>query len=58
MPVMNTVPGEMKWITLVRTKLLQWFRISDFTADRIQNLNEIPAQLNNVNTIDFKFINQ
>ena len=35
LPIMNTVPGGAQWITLVRTKLLQWYRISDFTADRI-----------------------
>lgn len=34
MPIMNTIPGGKEWIALVRTKLLQWYRISDFTADR------------------------
>lgn len=35
LPVMNTIPGAKKWISLVRTTLLYWYRISDFTADRM-----------------------
>lgn len=35
MPLINTVPGGEMWIGLVRSTLLNWYRISDFTADRV-----------------------
>lgn len=35
MPVINWIPGGKAWIALVRTKLLNWYRYSDFTADRV-----------------------
>lgn len=35
MPLINTVPGGMVWIGLVRSTLLNWYRYSDFTADRV-----------------------
>ena len=34
MPLINTVPGGKMWIGLVRSTLLNWYRYSDFTADR------------------------
>lgn len=35
LPLMNSIPGGEVWINLARTKLLNWYRMSDFTADRI-----------------------
>lgn len=35
MPLINSVPGGEIWIGLVRSTLLNWYRISDFTADRV-----------------------
>lgn len=35
MPLINTVPGGEIWVSLVRSTLLNWYRVSDFTADRI-----------------------
>lgn len=35
MPLINTVPGGELWISLIRSTLLNWYRVSDFTADRI-----------------------
>ena len=35
LPVINTIPGGKEWISLIRTTMLQWYRISDFTADRM-----------------------
>ena len=35
MPVVSWIPGGKIWITLVRSKLLKWYRFSDFTADRV-----------------------
>ena len=35
MPLINIVPGGKIWIGLVRSTLLNWYRYSDFTADRI-----------------------
>lgn len=34
-PLINTIPGGEIWIGLVRSKLLNWYRYSDCTADRI-----------------------
>ena len=35
LPLINTIPGGDKWIGLIRTSLLNWYRVSDFTADRM-----------------------
>lgn len=35
MPLINSIPGGEIWIGLVRSTLLNWYRISDFTADRV-----------------------
>lgn len=35
MPIINWIPGGNIWIALVRSKLLNWYRFSDFTADRV-----------------------
>lgn len=35
MPLINTIPGGKIWIGLVRSTLLNWYRYSDFTADRM-----------------------
>ena len=35
MPLINTIPGGKIWIGLVRSTLLNWYRYSDFTADRV-----------------------
>ena len=35
MPLINSVPGGEIWISLVRSTLLNWYRVSDYTADRI-----------------------
>lgn len=35
LPVIKAVPGGSEWIKLIRTTLLKWYRISDFSADRI-----------------------
>ena len=44
MPTINMVPGGKIWISTVRSTLLDWYRLSDYTADRMgllacQNLN-------------------
>ncbi len=33
-PLMNMVPNAKIWLGLLRPMLLQWYRLSDFTADR------------------------
>lgn len=33
-PLMNMVPNAQIWLGLLRPMLLQWYRLSDFTADR------------------------
>lgn len=35
MPLIKTIPGGEVWIGLVRSTLLNWYRCSDFTADRV-----------------------
>ncbi|HIT16065.1 MAG TPA: M48 family metallopeptidase [Candidatus Avimuribaculum pullicola] len=35
MPVVSAIPGGEMWIGLVRSTLLNWYRMSDFTADRM-----------------------
>ncbi len=35
MPVVNSIPGSELWIGLVRSTLLNWYRMSDYTADRM-----------------------
>lgn len=35
MPLIKTVPGGEFWIGMVRSTLLNWYRISDYTADRV-----------------------
>lgn len=35
MPLINSVPGGEIWVGLVRSTLLNWYRVSDFTADRV-----------------------
>ena len=33
-PLMNMIPNAEVWLSLLRPMLLQWYRTSDFTADR------------------------
>jgi Zn-dependent protease with chaperone function len=33
-PLLNVVPNAQLWLGMLRPMLLQWYRISDFTADR------------------------
>lgn len=33
-PVINSIPGGEAWVALVRTTLVNWYRVSDYTADR------------------------
>ena len=33
-PIINSIPGGEMWIALVRTTLVNWYRVSDYTADR------------------------
>lgn len=33
-PMMNMIPNAQIWLGLLRPMLLQWYRLSDFTADR------------------------
>lgn len=35
MPLIKAIPGGEVWIGLVRSTLLNWYRYSDFTADRV-----------------------
>lgn len=35
LPIIDVIPNGKQWIKLVRTTLLHWYRISDFTADRM-----------------------
>lgn len=62
MPIMNMVPGGKEWISLVRTRLLQWYRISDFTADRVgllacQDINAAISTLMKMAGVPQKYYN-
>jgi len=35
LPIIETIPGGKQWMALVKSTLFQWYRVSDYTADRI-----------------------
>lgn len=35
LPIIDLIPGGEKWLSLVRMRLLHWYRVSDFSADRM-----------------------
>ena len=35
LPIVNVIPGGDKWLSVVRMRLLHWYRVSDFSADRM-----------------------
>jgi hypothetical protein len=62
LPAIGAIPGAKKWISLVRTTLLHWYRISDFTADRIgllacQDINVALKVLVKLSGIPIKYHN-